>query len=214
MLRIWDGSMREPPVCKDLNCMTETNQVHPSLQQYSHNTTNVIARYCRGTVPRTWWIGANINETYARPCTVSESYVSSGDSITLELKNTESTVLRPLEFKLKYEFIDLHQDGLPMGGGELDCNRKFVSNLMDRKDPAIFSQYEDINRSFCYGDISVKVEIFERPYHDTILLPRGCLCNSSNSSHLPVEYTSTSRDVEDISPPQYDNIRRSRCFEF
>ncbi|XP_046807625.1 uncharacterized protein LOC111683168 isoform X2 [Lucilia cuprina] len=242
MLRIWDGSMREPPICKDLNCMTETNQVHPSLQQYSHNTTNVIARYCRGTVPRTC-DRANINETYARPCTVSESYVSSGDSITLELKNTESTVLRPLEFKLKYEFIDLHQDGLPMGGGELDCNRKFVSNLMDRKDPAIFRSVrniflfgrggtrnlkcvykfegmrservriklrkvttmnrhcmsrvdEDINRSFCYGDTSVKVEIFERPYHDTILLPRGCLCNSSNSSHLPVEYTSTSNDVE------------------
>lgn len=39
-------------------------------------------------------------------------------------------------------------------------------------------------------------QIFERPYHDTILLPRGCLCNSSNTSHLPVEYTSTSRDVE------------------
>ncbi|XP_058981879.1 uncharacterized protein LOC101896332 [Musca domestica] len=242
MLRIWDGSMREPPVCKDLNCITETNLVHPSLQQYSHNTTNVIARYCRGTVPRTC-DRANINETYARPCTVSESYVSSGDSITLELKNTEATVLRPLEFKLKYEFIDLHQDGLPMGGGELDCNRKFVSSLMDRKDPAIFRSVrniflfgrggtrnlkciykfegmrgervriklrkvttmnrqcmsrvdEDINRSFCYGDTSVKVEIFERPYHDTILLPRGCLCNSSNSSHLPVEYTSTSRDVE------------------
>ncbi|XP_059217069.1 uncharacterized protein LOC106091151 isoform X2 [Stomoxys calcitrans] len=242
MLRIWDGAMREPPVCKDLNCITETNLVHPSLQQYAQNTTNVIARYCRGTVPRTC-DRANINETYARPCTVSESYVSSGDSITLELKNTESTVLRPLEFKLKYEFIDLHQDGIPMGGGELDCNRKFVSSMMDRKDPAIFRSVpniflfgrggtrnlkciykfegmrgervriklrkvttmnrhcmsrvdEDINRSFCYGDTSVKVEIFERPYHDTILLPRGCLCNSSNTSHLPVEYTSTSRDVE------------------
>lgn len=93
-----------------------------------------------------------------------------------------------------------------MGGGELDCNRKFVSNLMDRKDPAIFrsvrniflfgrggtrnlkcvykfegmrgervriklrkvttlNRYcmsrvdEDINRSFCYGDLSVKVEV-------------------------------------------------------
>lgn len=93
-----------------------------------------------------------------------------------------------------------------MGGGELDCNRKFVSNLMDRKDPAIFRSVrniflfgrggtrnlkcvykfegmrgervriklrkvttlnrhcmsrvdEDINRSFCYGDISVKVEV-------------------------------------------------------
>uniref|UniRef100_A0A1B0BBU0 DUF7805 domain-containing protein n=1 Tax=Glossina palpalis gambiensis TaxID=67801 RepID=A0A1B0BBU0_9MUSC len=243
MLRIWDGALREPPQCKDLNCASDMPQVHPSLAQYNpHNITNVIARFCRGTIPRTC-DRSNINETYARPCTVSESYVSSSDSITLELKNTESTVLRPLEFKLKYEFIDLHQDGLPLGGGEHDCNRKFISSLMDRKDPAIFRSVrniflfgrggtrnlrciykfegmrgervriklrkvttmnrqcmsrvdEDINRSFCYGETSAKVEIFERPYHDSILLPRGCLCNSSNSSHLPVEYTSTSRDVE------------------
>lgn len=48
----------------------------------------------------------------------------------------------------------------------------------------------------CFSfSLSLK-QIFERPYHDSILLPRGCLCNSSNSSHLPVEYTSTTRDVE------------------
>ncbi|XP_036219322.2 uncharacterized protein [Bactrocera oleae] len=241
MLRIWDGALREPPACKDLNCASDV-PTHPLVSHYSHNSTNVIARYCRGTVPRTC-DRSNINETYARPCTISESYVSSSDSITLELKNTESTVLRPLEFKLKYEFIDLHQDGLPLAGGENDCNRKFVSSLMDRKDPAIFRSVrniflfgrggtrnlkciykfegqrgeririklrkvttlnrpcmsrvdEDINRSFCYGDTNARIEIFERPYHDSILLPRGCLCNSSNSSHLPVEYTSTSRDLE------------------
>lgn len=39
-------------------------------------------------------------------------------------------------------------------------------------------------------------QIFERPYSDSILLHRGCVCNSSNQSHLPVEYTSTGRDVE------------------
>ncbi|XP_054735461.1 uncharacterized protein LOC129242692 [Anastrepha obliqua] len=241
MLRIWDGALREPPACKDLNCASDTPS-HPLISQYSHNSTSVIARFCRGTIPRTC-DRSNINETYARPCTVSESYVSSSDSITLELKNSESTVLRPLEFKLKYEFIDLHQDGLPLAGGENDCNRKFVSSLMDRKDAAIFRSVrniflfgrggtrnlkciykfegqrgeririklrkvttlnrpcmsrvdEDINRSFCYGNTNARIEIFERPYHDSILLPRGCLCNSSNSSHLPVEYTSTSRDLE------------------
>ncbi|XP_068149932.1 uncharacterized protein [Drosophila tropicalis] len=241
MLRIWDGTLRDPPVCKDLNCISETS-TYNSLGHYNHNSTNVIARFCRGTIPRTC-DRSNINETYARPCTISESYVSSSDAITLELRNTESTVLRPLDFKLKYEFIDLHQDGLPMGGGEHDCNRKFLSNMMDRKDPAIFRSVrniflfgrggtrnlkcvykfealrgervriklrkvtttnrpcysrldEDINRSFCYGDTNVRIEIFERPYQDSILLHRGCLCNSSNESHLPVEYTSTSRDVE------------------
>ncbi|XP_033240183.1 uncharacterized protein [Drosophila pseudoobscura] len=241
MLRIWDGTLRDPPVCKDLNCVTETNSYN-TVGHYAHNSTNVIARFCRGTIPRTC-DRSNINETYARPCTISESYVSSNDAITLELRNTESTVLRPLDFKLKYEFIDLHQDGLPWGGGEHDCNRKFLSSMMDRKDPAIFRSVrniflfgrggtrhlkciykfeaqrgervriklrkvtttnrncysrldEDINRSFCYGDTNVRIEIFERPYHDSILLHRGCVCNSSNQSHLPVEYTSTGRDVE------------------
>ncbi|KAH8366126.1 hypothetical protein KR093_009330, partial [Drosophila rubida] len=241
MLRIWDGTLRDAPVCKDLNCISETNS-YSALGHYAHNTTNVIARFCRGTIPRTC-DRSNINETFARPCTISESYVSSSDAITLELRNTESTVLRPLDFKLKYEFIDLHQDGLPQGGGELDCNRKFMSSLMDRKDPAIFRSVrniflfgrggtrhlkcvyrfealrgervriklrkvttsnrpcyarldEDINRSFCYGDTNVRVEIFERPYPDSILLHRGCVCNSSNQTHLPVEYTSTGRDVE------------------
>ncbi|KQS44339.1 uncharacterized protein Dere_GG13276, isoform B [Drosophila erecta] len=241
MLRIWDGTLRDAPVCKDLNCATESSGYN-TLGHYIHNSTSVIARFCRGTIPRTC-DRSNINETYARPCTISESYVSSSDAITLELRNTESTVLRPLDFKLKYEFIDLHQDGLPWGGGEHDCNRKFLSSMMDRKDPAIFRSVrniflfgrggtrnlkciykfeaqrgervrikmrkvtttnrpcysrvdEDINRSFCYGDTNVRVEIFERPYHDSILLHRGCMCNSSNQSHLPVEYTSTSRDVE------------------
>lgn len=42
----------------------------------------------------------------------------------------------------------------------------------------------------------IKLQIFEHPYQEVILLPRGCICNSSNSSMLPVEYTSTSREVE------------------
>lgn len=63
------------------------------MSKYNQNYTNIIARYCRGTVPKTC-DRANINDTYARPCTISESFVSSGDTITLELKNTESTVLR------------------------------------------------------------------------------------------------------------------------
>ncbi|EDW26310.1 GL26290 [Drosophila persimilis] len=81
MLRIWDGTLRDPPVCKDLNCVTETNSYN-TVGHYAHNSTNVIARFCRGTIPRTC-DRSNINETYARPCTISESYVSRNDAITL-----------------------------------------------------------------------------------------------------------------------------------
>lgn len=36
----------------------------------------------------------------------------------------------------------------------------------------------------------------EQPWSDSILFPRGCICNSTNSSDLPVVYVSTSKDLE------------------
>ncbi|XP_037908293.1 uncharacterized protein LOC119649946 isoform X2 [Hermetia illucens] len=239
MLRVWDGPLREPPVCKDLNCGRDSHR--GVVSKYSQNNASVIARFCYGTIPRSC-DRVNINDTHARPCTISESFVSSSDSITLELKNAESTALRPLNFKLRYEFVDLYQDGIPIFGTH-ECNRKFVSGLIERREPTTFrsirniflfgrggarnlnctyrfeaqrgerihivirkvitknrkcsSQIDrDINRSYCFGNTDVRIEIFEHPYQEVILLPRGCICNSSNSSMLPVEYTSTSREVE------------------
>ena len=54
----------------------------------------------------------------------------------------------------------------------------------------------DINRSYCLGNSSAKVEIFERPWHESIIFPRGCICNTTNQSTLPVEFTSTGRELE------------------
>lgn len=55
----------------------------------------------------------------------------------------------------------------------------------------------DTQRSFCYGDNSAKVQIFERPWHDSALFVRNCICNSSDpSSALPITYVSSSREVE------------------
>jgi hypothetical protein len=54
----------------------------------------------------------------------------------------------------------------------------------------------DIDRSFCYGNSDAKVQIFERPWHESIIFPRGCVCNSTKKSHLPIIYTSTGREVE------------------
>lgn len=55
----------------------------------------------------------------------------------------------------------------------------------------------DIDRSFCFGDNTAKVEILERPWHESVVFSRSCVCNSSsNSSSLPVIYTSTGREIE------------------
>ncbi|GAB0095570.1 uncharacterized protein DMENIID0001_109660 [Sergentomyia squamirostris] len=243
MLRIWDGPLRESPNCKDVNCERDTALKSGVLTKYGQNYTNLIARFCRGTVPRSCEHGL-LNDTAVRPCLVSESFISSSEFVTLELRNSESTVLRPLAFKLKYEFVDLQQDGIPMGA-DTDCNRRFVSSMMDRRDPGVFRSVRnvflfgrggsrsfrcihrfeaqrgervrviirkvmtgnrtcasrldsDINRSYCFGDTTIKLEIYEKPWHDVVAFPRGCICNSTNvsDSYLPIIYTSTSREVE------------------
>jgi len=62
-----------------------------------------------------------------RPCrpNSSESFVSSGASVTIELRLEESTTLRPVRFVALYEFVDPRQDGEPFGTGP--CDRRFVS---------------------------------------------------------------------------------------
>jgi len=71
------------------------NSIKSIYPKYGQNYTNVMARFCRGTIPKSCDHGL-FNETKSRPCTIAESFVSSGDFVTLELKNTESTVLRYL----------------------------------------------------------------------------------------------------------------------
>uniref|UniRef100_A0A336KH36 CSON011022 protein n=1 Tax=Culicoides sonorensis TaxID=179676 RepID=A0A336KH36_CULSO len=240
ILRIWDGPMRELPHCKDADCTREEKP----YSKYSQNQTHLMTRFCRGSIPRSCDHFAT-NESLARPCTLMESFVSSSDFVTLELRNTETTVLRPLNFKLKYEFVDNMQDGLPIGNNEYDCNRKFISLAVDnrRGEPGIFRgvknifyfgrggkvnmsciyRFEgqrgervrivinristgnrtcqskidkDINRSYCFGNSNAKLQIMERPWHESILFPRSCICNTTNTSELPVIFTSTSREVE------------------
>lgn len=93
MLRIFEGQLREPPTCKDLDCyMTERDSSSRS-NRISHNYTNVIARYCRSTIPKSC-DHAVLNGNTSRPCTMQESFISTSDYATLELKVTESTALR------------------------------------------------------------------------------------------------------------------------
>ncbi|XP_052859858.1 uncharacterized protein LOC128267111 [Anopheles cruzii] len=242
MLRIWDGPLREVPICKDIDClMTDKDGTQRSSIRFGANSTNIIARYCRGSVPRSCDHGI-LNVSSSRPCTLSESFVSSSDFVTLELKTSDSTVLRPLQFALRYEFVDLLQDGTAIAG-ESECSRRFASSQMERKGPHpvrsvrnifLFGRggarhlhcvyrFEaqrgervrleigramtgnrtcdsrvdpDTGRSYCFGDSTARVEIFERPWHESILFPRGCVCNSTNHSYLPIVFTSTGREVE------------------
>lgn len=57
------------------------------------------------------------------------------------------TNFRPLQFKLRYEFVDLQQDGTAIGT-EHECNRKFNSSLMDHSDQGTFRSSKNI---FMFG---------------------------------------------------------------
>jgi hypothetical protein len=79
----------------------------------------------------------------------------------------------------------------------------------------------DTQRSFCYGDNTAKVQIFERPWHDSVLFVRNCICNSMNSTLQPITYVSSGREVEvhftAINMTRYDEpdtLNFQATFEF
>lgn len=79
----------------------------------------------------------------------------------------------------------------------------------------------DTQRSFCYGNNSAKVQIFERPWHDSELFVRNCICNSSYDNILPITYISSSREVEvhfnAVNMTKYDDpdtLNFQATFEF
>lgn len=59
------------------------------------NSSSLLARFCKDRVPRSCDHSMLQNATRSpRPCFLHESFISTGDSLTLELKLTESTALR------------------------------------------------------------------------------------------------------------------------
>jgi hypothetical protein len=57
--------------------------------------TTLLATFCKDHVPRSCDHALLTNSTRStRPCSLAESFLSSGDTLTLELRVTESTALR------------------------------------------------------------------------------------------------------------------------
>lgn len=56
---------------------------------------SMLARFCREHVPRSCEHHLLANSSkFPRPCSLTESYVTSGDTLTLELKLADSTALK------------------------------------------------------------------------------------------------------------------------
>ncbi|XP_069694968.1 uncharacterized protein [Periplaneta americana] len=168
-LKVWDGALKraqESTKCNDIFCesLSEKDKLARFPAVISGGTSSgaklvvaatealnatLLATFCKDQVPRSCDHTLLANRTRApRPCSLAESFLSSGDSLTLELRLAESTALRPVSFRALYEFVDLHQDGEQYGSGP--CSRKFVSRSQGPV-PEVPQKFQAPRNVFLYG---------------------------------------------------------------
>ncbi|XP_043269462.1 uncharacterized protein [Venturia canescens] len=184
-LLVWDGDMMPLTECNDISCEKERqryaersgNPIQTSGARPASNTS-LLARYCKDRVPRT--CDHAILQNTSRPCSLIESFVSSGSSLTIEMRMIESTALRPVNFRALYEFVDLHQDGDPYGTGP--CSRVFYSRNRDYYTDRQFQAPRDI---FLFGRGGSKnlscVYRFEGEQDEVVKLRFNKLLNGNRS---------------------------------
>ncbi|KAM0732709.1 hypothetical protein ACS0PU_000870 [Formica fusca] len=184
-LMVWDGEMMPLSECNDVVCEKERQRyaermgdpIQPVLARPASNTT-LLARYCKDKVPKT--CDHAILQNTSRPCSLGESFVSSGSSLTIEMRMIESTALKPVNFRALYEFVDLHQDGDPYGSGP--CSRIFYSRNRDHYPDRKFRGPRDI---FLYGRGGSKniscVYRFEGEHDETVKLRFNKLLNGNRT---------------------------------
>lgn len=93
--------------------------------------TNVslLGEFCKDEVPRLCDHTLLSNSSrFTRPCSLAESYVSSGSELTLEQFLKQGSVLFPLNFLIRYEFVDTSLEGSHVTGSDNPCDRVFVSS--------------------------------------------------------------------------------------
>ncbi|XP_065344971.1 uncharacterized protein LOC135942650 [Cloeon dipterum] len=134
-LRIWDGDVAVPikqhcdsgPFCERTRFPSSVMATANPGYSFGKNVS-LLGRYCKDLVDKSCEHLLLANGTRSpRPCrpSSSESFVSSGASVTIEVRQEESTTLRPVRFTLLYEFVDPRMDGEPFGSGP--CDRRFIS---------------------------------------------------------------------------------------
>ncbi|XP_046475908.1 uncharacterized protein [Neodiprion pinetum] len=190
-LMIWDGQMRPMTECNDILCLSSRNHEKERQRSFERTgdpiqavaarpagNTSLLARYCKDRVPRT--CDHAIFQNTSRPCSLGESFISSGSTLTIEMRMIESTALRPVNFRALYEFVDLHQDGDTYGKGP--CSRVFYSRNRDQYADKKFQAPRDI---FLYGRGGSKnlscVYRFEGEHDEVVKLRFNKLVNGNRS---------------------------------
>ncbi|XP_060522930.1 uncharacterized protein LOC132699948 [Cylas formicarius] len=101
-LQIWDGDIK------------------------STNSVQLIGQFCKDDKPKLCAHTLLTNSSrLTRPCRLSESYVSTNSDLTISHSIKYGSVLYPVNFVLRYEFVDLSQDGTQITRNP--CDRLFKS---------------------------------------------------------------------------------------
>lgn len=91
-LQIWDGDIKN-----------------------SKNNVQLIGQFCKDEKPKLCDHSLLTNSSrLTRPCGLAESYLSSKSDLTISHSIRYGSVLYPVNFVLKYEFVDLSQEGVQM----------------------------------------------------------------------------------------------------
>lgn len=93
--------------------------------------TVLLGEFCKEQeLPRLCDHALLSNDTrHVRPCAAKESYTSSGNELTVEIYLKQGSVLFPLQFLLRYEFVDqsVERRQGPGDGGPAACSRIFAA---------------------------------------------------------------------------------------
>lgn len=80
--------------------MDRTGDVITTIGARPAANTTLLARYCKDRVPKT--CDHAVLQNTSRPCSLGESFISTGSSLTIEIRMIESTALRYV-FIFSYE---------------------------------------------------------------------------------------------------------------
>ncbi|CAH0564504.1 unnamed protein product, partial [Brassicogethes aeneus] len=102
-LKIWDGDIK------------------------GKNTVQLIGQFCKFDKPKLCDHSLLKNSSrLTRPCGLAESYISTSTDLTISHTIRYGSVLYPVNFILRYEFVDLSQEGLQMTKNP--CDRLFKTD--------------------------------------------------------------------------------------
>ncbi|XP_042204845.1 uncharacterized protein LOC121854315 [Homarus americanus] len=94
-----------------------------TLSDNKSEISTLMGEYCDDLLPPIC-VRSRQKGTVSHPCTLKESFLSTGTSLFITQEFTEGTSLFPHNYVIQYEFVSLYQPGKESGS---DCDRVFTS---------------------------------------------------------------------------------------